>query len=138
MTITTINASEDQSQYVWQIYQEHYARLQHYFLIQLGNDSEAEDCVHETMRRFFFFMEGRSWEAEAEYIFVYLMRIAGLLCSRKLGEKRAQRLTDLGHNRHHSLFNKIRTEAIETMKERIDFMRSILRSMDGDSKKPSV
>src|SRR5437016_5225667 len=106
MRIATINASEDHSQYVGQVYQEHYARLRHYFLIQLGNASEADDCVHETLRRLFFFMEERDWEAEAEYIFVYLMRIAGGICSKKLGEKGPQRTSGLG-NMHNSLFNKI-------------------------------
>lgn len=109
MTIATINASEDQSQYVGQVYQEQYARLRRYFLTQLGDGDEADKCVHETLRRLFFFMEDRDWEAEAEYVPVYLMRIAGFLCSRKLGEKRAQRAAGVAGGGE-SLFNKIRAE----------------------------
>lgn len=132
MTFETINASEDQSQYVAQIYQQHYARLQHYFLIQLGSVAEAENCIHETISRFFFFMEERDWEAEAEYIPVYLMRIAGLLCSRKLSEKRSRGLSRFDYDRHRNLLNRIREEALATMKERIEFIRSILRPADGN------
>ena len=91
MKIAAINANEDHVQYIGQVYQEHGARLRHYFLVQLGDTSEVDDCVQETICRFFFFMEDRQWEAETKYISVYLMRIAGLLCSRKLAEKRKQR-----------------------------------------------
>jgi hypothetical protein len=121
MIITNINASEEQSQYIGQVYQEHYARLRHYFLTQLGNTSEADDCVQETIRHLFFFMEERCWEAEAEYIPVYLMRIAGLLCSRKLAEKRLQSANNLDGNESNSLFDKVRIAVIRTMKERIEF-----------------
>lgn len=136
MTLETIKASEDQSQYIAQVYQQHYARLQRYFLTQLGNVTEAEECIHETINRLFFFMEERDWESEAEYIPVYLMRIAGLLCSRKLSEKRSGGPSELGHGGRRGLFNKIRVEAREAMKERIDFIRSVLRPADSVSGKP--
>lgn len=136
MNLAIINAGEDQSPYVPQVYQQHYARLRHYFLSQLGNTLESEDCVHETISRFFFFMEERDWEAEAEYIPVYLMRIAGLLCSRKLSEKRSQRSTALGHDGHRGLFDKIREEALKTMKERMRLIRSVLSPSDVDGRRP--
>lgn len=88
MKIGYIDACEEQSKYVWPIYEEQYQKLYSYFLAQLSNSSEADDCALETIRRLFFFMEDRDWEAESEYISVYLMRIAGFLCSKKLGEKR--------------------------------------------------
>jgi DNA-directed RNA polymerase specialized sigma24 family protein len=127
MTIATINASEEHSQYIGQVYQKHYARLRHYFLTQLNSASEADDCVQETFRRFFFFMEDRCWEADAKYIHIYLMRIAGLLCSRKLSETRAPHATKADNSRRNSLFNKVRAEAAGVMKERGEFIRSILR-----------
>lgn len=136
MKIATINASEDHDQYIGQIYQEHYTRLRHYFLVQLGNASEADDCVHETIRYLFFFMEERDWEAETEYIFVYLMRIAGNLCSKKLGEKRLQRTPSLDNARN-SLFNKIRAKVSATMKERMKFIRSVLRPVTDNGRQLS-
>jgi hypothetical protein len=93
MSITTINVSEEQSQYVGQVYEEHYARLRRYFQLQLSDTPEADAGVQETLRHFFFFMEDRCWEAEAEFIDVYIMRIAGAVCSRRLARKRV-RLTN--------------------------------------------
>lgn len=125
MTIDTINASENHSQHVAQVYQEQYARLRHYFLVQLGDGSEVEDCIQETLRRFFFFMEDRDWETEAEYLSVYIMRIAGLLCSRRLREQRTNCTPHCG-NKSNYLLNKIRAEAHRTIKERIEFMKIFL------------
>jgi hypothetical protein len=96
--------------------------------VQLGDTSEADDCVHETIRRFFFFMEDRNWEAEAEYMNVYLMRIAGLLCSRKLAEKRSRFAGSLVNDGNKSSFNKVRVEAIQTIKERLQFKQFFLRA----------
>lgn len=129
MTITNINTSEDQSQYIGQVYQEYYAKLRHYFLTQLGDEAIADDCVQETMRRFFFFMEDRNWEAEAEYVSVYLMRIAGFIYSRKLAEKtrkHAQRLDDETNR----LFPNLRDLAVQVMKERVEFMQFVLRPIN--------
>ncbi len=123
----TINVSEEHSRYTGRVYQEHYASLRHYFLTQLGNTSEANDCVQETMRHFFFFMEDRCWETEFEYISVYLMRIAGQLCSRKLAEKRVQRRNNLGVNENNNLFNKIKSEVIQTIKGHIEFRQHFLK-----------
>lgn len=121
MTIVNIDASEDQSHHVAKFYQEHYAGLRHYFLIQLGDGPEVERCMRETVRHFFFFMEDRDWEAEAEYVHVYLMRIAGQLCSRRLGERTSGRVeSDRG------LFNKVRAEVIRAVRERVEFMRVFL------------
>jgi DNA-directed RNA polymerase specialized sigma24 family protein len=132
MTINAGSFCEDHSQYIGQVYREHYARLHHYFLIQLGDASEADEGVHETIGHLFFFMEERQWEEEAEYIFVYLMRIAGFLCSRKLTEKRSQRSASLDENENNSLFNKVRTGAIRTIKERIEFGKFLLRPAEGN------
>jgi hypothetical protein len=134
MTITTIDADEDHSQYVGQVYQEHYPRLRHYFLVQLGDPSEADDLVQETMRHFFFFMEDRHWEGEAEYVPAHLMKIAGLLCSRKLAEKRSRRAADLGDIESNGLLNKIRAEAVRTIKERMEFKRVVLSPVAGNGR----
>jgi hypothetical protein len=99
------SVSEEHSQYIGHIYQEYYASLHHYFLFQLGDVLMSDECVHETIRHLFFFMEEQQWgEEEAEYIFVNLMRIAGLLCSRKLVEKGSLRRPS-NNNR----LNKVRT-----------------------------
>ncbi len=127
MTAADINAGEDQSRYVGEMYQQHGARLRRYFLTQLGDAAEADACVGETLSRLFFFMEERDWEAEAEYVPVYLMRIAGLLCSRKLGERRAGRPAAPAQPGRRGLFNKIRAEAAEAMRERAGFIKSVLR-----------
>lgn len=121
MTISTINASEEHSLHIGQVYQEHYERLRLYFLTQLGNANEADDCAQETIRRFFFFMEDRCWETDAEYIPVYLMRIAGFLCSRRLAGKRVQRSNSLGGSQSDSLFNKIKNEVLQTISELTEF-----------------
>ena len=121
MTVVNIDASEDQSHHVAKFYQEQYARLRHYFLTQLGDDAEAERCIQETVRHFFYFMEDRDWEAEAEYIPVYLMRIAGQLCSKRMGEKASGRAEE-----NKGLFNKVRAEVIRAVKERIEFMKVFL------------
>lgn len=79
-----------QSQRVGQVYGKYYPRLKRYFLRQLGDPSEADDCVRETVYRFFDFMRRRRWEEEAEYVPVYLMRTACIVCSENLSRK-AQR-----------------------------------------------
>jgi len=137
MTIATIHADEDQSQYIGTVYQQHSARLRRYFLIQLGGPSEADNCVQETIRRFFFFMEDRDWEAEAEYISVYLMRIAGLICSRKLAEKRRQCADNSDDTENNSVFTSLQTLAFQAVKERIEFLQFVLRPVEGDSRQAS-
>jgi len=123
MTLSMINASEEHSLHIGQVYQEHYARLRRYFLAQLGNASVADACVQETIRRFFFFMEDRCWETDAEYIPVYLMRIAGFLCSRRLAEKRVRR----------SLFNRIKNEVLETINALTKLWQLFLRPVKGNA-----
>jgi DNA-directed RNA polymerase specialized sigma24 family protein len=126
MMIANINAGEDHVRYIGQVYQEQYAKLRRYFLIQLGSSSEADERVHETMRRLFFFMEDRDWEAEAEYIPVYLMRIAGFICSRRLAEKRSR-----------SAFNKVRIPVTHAVKESIEFVKTFLRRLGIVGRQPS-
>jgi hypothetical protein len=91
MSVATINASEEQSHYVGHVYQEHYARLRNYFLLQLGDTAEVETCVQETFPHFFFFMAERCWEAEAERIHDHFMKMAGLIKARKLAAHAAPR-----------------------------------------------
>jgi hypothetical protein len=134
MTTATIHAGANQSQYIRHIYHEHYARLRHYFLIQLDDASRANACVQETMRHFFFFMEDRDWEAEAEYIFVYLMRIAGLICSRALAEKKRKCEDTSDKSESYGSFSALRPLVLQAVKERLEFMQFALRPMAGDSR----
>jgi hypothetical protein len=127
MTITTINASEEHCLYIGQVYEEYNVRLRDYFLAQLGNTREADNCVQETIRLFFFFMEDRCWETDAEYIPVYVMRIAGFLCSRKLAERSGRRKDSLISHKTSVLFDKIRTEVAQTIKGRAEFWQLFLR-----------
>jgi hypothetical protein len=88
------------------------------------------------MRRFFFFMKDRDWEAEAEYIPVYVMRIAGQLCSKRLGEKRSRRAAGLcGKSR--GMFNQVRVEGTRTIRERIELMKVFLRLTGHEGGHPS-
>jgi DNA-directed RNA polymerase specialized sigma24 family protein len=131
MRMAIINASEEHSQYVGQIYQQHYARLRNYFLTLLGDTAEADACVQDTIRFFFFFMEDRCWEADAEYVSVYLMRIAGGLCSKKLAGRRALHKNWLGWREVAGLLNKIRRRVAQPIKERAESIRLFLRAQGG-------
>lgn len=126
MRIAIIDVGEEHSQYVGQVYQEHYGKLHHYFLALLGDASEADACVQETIRRFFFFMEDRCWESDMEYMPVYLMRIAGMICSKKLAGKQARRKR-LGDNKVLGLFDKIRIEIAQFINEHITYSPHYLR-----------
>jgi hypothetical protein len=134
MRITTINTGEEHSQYVGQVYQEHYAGLRHYFLTQLDNPSEVDAYVEETLRYFFIFMEDRCWETDVEHMPAYLMRIAGgLFCSKKLAGKRTQGRHKLDDSAANRLFKVIRNEVIQPIKERLEF-RQIFLKAEGGSK----
>ncbi len=82
-------------------------------------------------------MEEKQWEEETEYILDYLMKIAGLLWSRKSIEKRSQRIAGFNDNENRSLLNKIRTDAAETIKKRVAFIGHFLRSVESNSRQPS-
>jgi hypothetical protein len=127
MRVAAINGVEEHSRHIGQVYQENYARLRHYFQAQLGNAAEADVCVHETIRCFFFFMEDRCWEADAEYVPVYLMRIAGgLLCSKKLAAE-TSRWSWLRDGKTGNLFRKIRNEVFRPTKEHLESVQLFLR-----------
>lgn len=117
MRVVNIKAGEEHSQYVGQIYQEHYARLRNYFLTQLGDASEADACLQETFNLFFFFMEDRCWEAEAEYLPAHLMKIAGLLCSKKLAAKGTRRKHRFGDGVRDSLLGKLGSGVVQAVRE---------------------
>lgn len=133
MITAAVSTSNDHSEYIEQVYEDHRAGLRHYFLRQAGNVSEADDYVQETIRRFFVFMADRDWEAEGEYILVYLMRIAGVLCLEKLSKKRSQCTYNRDGSENKRLFNEIRDEASQTSKERIEFKQFFLSSKEGNS-----
>lgn len=126
MRMAVISNVEEHSQYIGPVYQEHYARLHNYFQAQLGNTPEVENCVQETIRHLFFFMETRCWETDAEYVPVYLMRIAGaLLCAKKVAAGK------VGREKTGSLFGKITNELIQPFKARLEFGK-LLRWVAGE------
>jgi hypothetical protein len=96
--------------------------------MQLGDASEADACVQDTIRCCFFFMEDRCWEADAEYVPVYLMRIAGGLCSKNLAERKALHKNWLGWREVAGLLNKIRRRVVQPIKERAESIRLFLRA----------
>ena len=115
---------DDRSRYIEQVFDKHYARLQIHFLRQFGNLSEADDCVEETICRFFIFMEGHGWEEEANDIHVHLLRIACNLCLQKLRAKRSHSVSAFDLNRYQSgSFNKIRDESIQSIEKRLHLTR---------------
>jgi DNA-directed RNA polymerase specialized sigma24 family protein len=126
MRMATIDAGEEHSRYVGRIYQEYYAGLRYYFLSQLGDASEADACVQKAFSLLFFFMKDRCWETDAEYVHVYLMRIAGQLCSKKLATKRARRKNRLGLDRAESLLHKIIDGVIQPARERLASFNSFV------------
>jgi DNA-directed RNA polymerase specialized sigma24 family protein len=131
MTTATIKTSRDQSLYIEQVFENHCPRLRHYFLRQTGNTSLADDCVRETMSRFFIFMKDRDWTEEMEAIPGYLLRIAAILCSEKLTERSQDPSRPVSHE-NKSLFNKMTDEAIQTGRERIQYKQFLLRPGEGN------
>src|SRR3712207_6704930 len=110
----------NQSRHIEQVYDKHAARLQYYFLRQIGDILEADACVQETICRLFDFMEGRRWEEEEEYIRVYLMRIACAVCIQKLAEKASGRTgTHESRQNRVSPFDRLREDALQAIKERL-------------------
>jgi hypothetical protein len=136
MRVAAINGVEEHSRHIGQVYQENYARLRHYFQTQLGDAARADVCVHETIRFFFFFMEDRCWEVEAEYVPVYLMRIAGgLLYSKKLAAETSRRRNWLRDGRIGNLFHKIRNEVFRPIQEHLESVQLFLRVWVGKKQK---
>ncbi|HEX8146543.1 MAG TPA: hypothetical protein VF591_04990 [Pyrinomonadaceae bacterium] len=118
--MATSNVGDDYGARVGQVCDEHYARLRHYFLTQLGSAPEADYCVRETIYRFFVFARGRRWEELAEHVPGCVMRTAALLCSEKLEERR--RLADA--RRDDDSENALRgmaEEAARAVQERLRF-----------------
>jgi hypothetical protein len=136
MKTLNFNVSEDHGNRFAQVYLENHSRLKRYFLSQLGDGPEVDDCIEETMRHFSFFMEDHDWEVGTEYIPIHLMVIAGGVCTRTLGEKRTSSSAVFG-NESHSLFNKVRAEATRAIKERIELMKLFLRLPEQGGGHPS-
>jgi DNA-directed RNA polymerase specialized sigma24 family protein len=111
MTTEISDAGGDHAPHVALACEKNYARLRRYFLRQLGDASEADECVQETFRRLLVFMENRLRERDEERISIYLMRIAGLLHSEKLAEKNSRGADGLRDEESEGVFGKIRGEA---------------------------
>jgi hypothetical protein len=135
--LAAINASEEQSQYLGQFYEEYYARLRSYFQLQLGDASEADDCVQETLRHFFFFMKDRCWEAEVKLINFRLRMIAGGVCSKKLAKKRARLANGSGRQEKESLLDKIMREVLWPIRSRMEFKQMFIK-MFGNVRQPRL
>ena len=99
-----MSASGEYSRHIGQVYQSYNARLRGNFISLLGDEAEADECVQETLRHFFFFLKDRCWESEAESMDVYVMRIAGAVCSRRLARKN---VPPTNARRKESLLNRL-------------------------------
>lgn len=119
MVEAAIYPDDDHIRFVEHVYEKQHARLLRYFWVQLGDISEAEDCIQETIYRFFLLMVGRCWSNEMEYISVRLMKLAAILCMEKLAETKLQDVDSLDDSEHPDGFNKIRDAAICSIKERL-------------------
>mgnify|MGYP001143766971 CR=1 FL=1 len=134
MSVATLNDNAWRGLDAGQFYQEHYARLRHYFLMQLGDTSEANDCTQETLRYFFFFMEDRCWAREAQHIPVYLMRLAGSVCTSRLAERGARRKKRHGLQKARGLFGKLRNEVARPLGDWKGLGRLVLGARGGDGR----
>lgn len=107
-----MSAGGDDSGRVGTIYLTYHAKLRGNFLPVLGDASEADECVRETFRHFFYLMKERGWESDAKKRDRYLMRIAGGVCSRRLAEKTRRRASALARVEQESLLDKLRREVL--------------------------
>jgi hypothetical protein len=123
-----MSASGEYSLYIGPIYQRYNARLRSNFLSLLGDEREADECLQETLRCFFFFMQDRCWESEAKLIDVYLMRIAGAVSSRRLARQRA-RLVEAGAKER--VLEKLRREIIKPLQAHAALKQLLLRTFGG-------
>lgn len=119
-TTTTSDFGDEHVGRVGQVWERHHARLRRYFLAQLGGAAEADRCVQETIYRFFVFARRRAWEEASGRAAVYVMRIAAVLCSEKLAERRrlagARKCDDVeGADR------RVEAEAVRAVRERLGF-----------------
>jgi hypothetical protein len=119
MKTATNDAREDHSRHGGQIHQEYYAGLHYYFLSQSGDASEADGRANETISRFFVFMKGRCWEAEAKHFPKYMLDIAGQLCSEKSAAESARRENVFARAKADGLLYKIIDAVIRPVRSRL-------------------
>ncbi len=135
MNTLDMNVSGDDSQRAGRVYLMYGAKLYGNSLSLLGDASEADECVRETFRHFFLLMKDLRWEADAEAIDTYLMRISGGVSSRRLAEKRRlaaalarQEAEALALQESESLLNKLRREALRPVEQLAQFKQLFVRT----------
>jgi hypothetical protein len=127
MAMGTMEACDEYSRHVGLIKQRYGAKLRRNFLSQLGDASEAEACWQETLRYFLLFMEDHCWEPDEKLTRVYLLRLAGAVCSRRLAEKRLRCASGCGRWEGESALDKIVRELIQLARWRVEFKQLFLK-----------
>ncbi len=125
MNIGTMSASGEYNRHINRVYQRYNARLRSNFLSQLGDEAEARECLQETLRHFFFFMQERCWESEDDLVEVYVMRIAGGVCSRRLARKR---LLLASTHEQESLLDRLGREVLKPIQASVALKQFFLRA----------
>lgn len=87
MSMINTNDGAPHGRQVKEVYEIHYPRLKRYFLRQFGDASVADDCIRETVCRFFDFIRGLEWREVSKYLFVYLMPVARDVCFERLARE---------------------------------------------------
>lgn len=128
MNTGTLSASSEYSLYIGPIYQRYNARLRRNFVSLLGDEREADECLQETLRRFFFFMQDRCWESEAKLIDTYLMRTAGAVSSRRLARQRARLAEAIAKE---GVLEQLRREIIKPLQTYSALKQLLLRTFGG-------
>jgi AcrR family transcriptional regulator len=123
MTAGLINVGGENSRYAGQKYQKHYARLRRNFLSLLNDAEEADDCLRETLQHFSYYLQSRPRETDAKLLGVCLPRIAGAVGARRLAAQRMRR--------ENSLFNRVKREVTQALKEGVDVREFALKLADG-------
>lgn len=128
-TLTSI-ISEDHNQYVGPVYEQYYAKLFRYFLMNLRNAPEAAACAEKAILIFFVHMKDRCWVEEEEFVSDNLMKIAGGVCTEKLIEKKERR--------ENSLLGRFVGGVAQSVRERVDAARFHLSGEGGGGRLPGV
>src|SRR5689334_12790129 len=112
MSYQTLNVGEEYGRHFGPLYQKFSAPLGQDLLSQLGNASEATECLWETFGYFFKYMEGRPWDDDEKLIKYRLRMIAGGVCTKRLAEKSARHAQGLAlqEKKQESLFDRFKCE----------------------------
>ncbi|MDQ3918593.1 MAG: hypothetical protein M3348_08955, partial [Acidobacteriota bacterium] len=87
MTTTDINPGGESGGLLEQVFAQYRPRLQRYFLVQLGDEADADACARETVRLLLESVGADGRGPGAVYVNAFLMRTAFALCLRKQRER---------------------------------------------------